>query len=71
MSNIAIDYKKVDKEVRQRVSRDMVEVMGLDNMLYGTIHAMVCECMDKDVPYEERRKTILDRINLVLDKWVD
>lgn len=71
MDNFVGTYKKIDKEVRERVSRDMVNVMGLDNMIYGTIHAMVCECMDKNIPRSERRTYILDRINLDLDKWVD
>ena len=62
-NNFVDNYKKIDKEVRERISRDMVDVIGLDNMIRGTIHAMVCECIDKDIPNEMRREIIINRIN--------
>lgn len=71
MDKVVENYKKVDKEVRERIARDMVDVVGLDNLLYGVIHAMICECMDKDIPRNERRKTILDKVNLEINKWIE
>lgn len=71
MGNYVDDYKRIDKEVRERVSRDMVDIIGLDNMIYGTIHALVCKCITDDIPREQRREFVVDRINLELNKWVE
>lgn len=71
MEDFVSDYKKIDTEVRQRISSDMVKVIGLDNLLYGTIHALVCECINSNIPREERRKFITDRVNVELDRWID
>ena len=71
MNNFVENYKKVDIEVRQRISRDMVNVIGLDNLLYGVIHAMVCDCIDNNIPTNERRKLIINKVNSELNKWID
>lgn len=70
MDEFVANYKKIDKEVRQRISREMIDVIGMDNMLYGVIHAMVCECIDKDIPNTERRKVIIDKIDILLNNWI-
>lgn len=70
MSNFVDDYKRIDSEVRQRISSDMIKVLGLDNMLYGAIHALVCKCIKDNIPREERRKIIMDRIEIELNKWI-
>lgn len=71
MDKFVEDYKKIDKEVRRKISSDMIKVMGLENLLYGIVHAMVCDCIDKDIPGNERRKAILDRVNVELNKWIE
>ncbi|MGL5765714.1 MAG: hypothetical protein ACRCX8_08740 [Sarcina sp.] len=65
-------YIKINEDVRKTISSDMVKVLGLENLLYAVIHALVCECIDNnDIKYENRREIITERINKVLDKWVN
>jgi len=71
VDNFVDNYKRIDTEVRQRVSRDMVEVIGLDNLLYGVVHAMVCDCIDNHISPDKRRQLILNKVNLQLNKWVE
>lgn len=71
MDNFVEDYKRIDKEVRERVSSDMIKVLGLDNMLYGTIHALVCKCIEDNVPRDKRREFIVNRVNTELNRWIE
>lgn len=70
MDNFIEDYKRVDKEVRQRISSDMIKVIGLDNLLYAIIHALICKCIDNNIPREERRQYVMDIIDAEINKWI-
>lgn len=55
---------------KRTVAEDMVNIIGLDNMLYALIHALVGECTNNGIDNKNQKQYILEKVNLEINRWV-
>ena len=63
-----LSIEKATKIANEKVARNMIDTLGLDAVLYGVIHKMICDCIENEMPSEDRREEILTRINYEISK---
>ena len=64
-------YKRGRSDASKIIVSSIIESFGIDDVMYEITHKLVCEAIEKDIEPEERRKYIYDKIDKVLDRWVE